>query len=124
MPAANPKIKAAVLDGIAKGWSAKHTALEHGLKEESVRCHARSMDLSFPWQRYGTIPKKSKEKIPLTTLFKRNRATAETAMTQLRKALREMDTKSSAAVQVARVITYLQRRKDPPHWERRIQLTR
>lgn len=124
MMTANPKVRAAVLDGIAKGWSAKQTALEHGMTESNLRNSAKKMNLSFPWQRLGMPPKGGREQISLKTLFKRNRVTSEYAMTQLRKALRQMDSRSPAAVQIAKVINFLQRRRSPPHWERRVIITR
>lgn len=124
MMTVNPKTRAAVLDGIAKGWSAKHTALEHGMTESNLRVVAKKMKLSFPWQRLGMPPKGGSERIALKTLFGHNRVTSEYAMTQLRKALRQMDSRSPAAVQVAKVINFLHKRRSPPHWERRVIITR
>lgn len=117
------KLRIAVADGVARGWTSKETAYHYNLTVDDVRRMASKMKTSFCWARLGIPPRYTSEPVPIKTLFKRHRHTSGTAARKILKVVQGMDKSSKEVAELLKVVGFLRKRTYPEAWESRIKIS-
>ena len=117
----NNAIRAEVMNGIAKGWTAKETSYQTGIKVDILRYTAKKMNLAFIWTKAGSPPAKGDQPMSVKTLLRRDKHTIDTILTALNKLLKRMPPDSPHQLEVMKILSFVRMRRNPPRWIHRVK---
>jgi hypothetical protein len=116
----NSVVRAQVVNGIARGWTAKETSYNTGISLGVLRHTAKKLDLAFIWTKAGPPPGRGSQRVPVKTLLRRDKHTIDTVLTELNKLVKLIPADSPRQIEVIKLLSFVRLRRNPPRWINRV----